>query len=78
MVKSIEYRDEAGEVVAAMRVLPDAMTIDAASVVAQKYMRQFGTIATAHVFATDDRGGVWAGGSETVISAATEWQKRNG
>jgi len=41
-------------------------------------MKQFGTIATAHVFATDDRGGVWAGGSETVISAATEWQKRNG
>lgn len=63
----IEYRYEGQEVAGRMSNLE--MTKDAAVVVAQKYMKQFPAIVSAHVF---------TGETETVVSRATEWQKRNG
>lgn len=63
----IIYRDNDYSVVARMEAgVPE--NADAAGVIAQKYMQQFPSIASAHI--VDDA-------SERVISRTTEWQKRN-
>lgn len=62
----IEYRDENFSIVARMN---DVCGRGAAIVVAQKYLAQMASIDSATV--SDDE-------TETVVSRATEWTKRNG
>lgn len=77
MVKYIEYRD--GNNWHVGYFCPSTpMTRDEGVAAARRGLDSIELGSSAHVFATDDRGGIWAGGSETVISTATEWQKRNG
>lgn len=62
---TIEYRNDAGELVATMRY---GITEDNAHLVAQRYMSQSPPIRTAHIL-TDT--------TETVITKTTAWQKNN-
>jgi hypothetical protein len=66
---TIEYRYEDGTLAAQQTDLENSTWADRLVLLAQKSMS--GTAyATAHIFRGD--------GFETVVSKATEWQKRNG
>jgi len=66
----IIYKDESGQITGTMRRLDKEQGLDrdGAVLIAQKYLQQFPNL-TAHVMTAD---------TETVVSRATEWQKRNG
>lgn len=68
----IEYRIEGNTVATMDHGLP--VDPSAASVVAQKYMKQFRAIESAHLFYPHEEYGM----CERVVSRSTEWNKRNG
>lgn len=67
MKTTIEYQNN--RIMVARMIDVQAETKRELEVIAQKYMQQFQNIESAHIF---------QGGFETVVSLATEWQKRNG
>lgn len=63
---TIEYRDDNDTLVARMNQVPGGRLNGIT--MAQRYMIQFPSIASGHVLCDE---------TETVVSRATEWQKRN-
>ena len=70
-MKMIEYKT--GDTVVARMTEGLPATADEAAVIAQKYLKQMGSIESAHVYYPHAEWGT----SERVVRRATEWQKRN-